>query len=93
MAADEYGNNVLHWAVSYEKVDQVVLLVDRGVNLLATNLEGKTAADTVRDSIEGATKAIETGLNSYGQEVSAERIESMKERLVAKEEILKILEG
>ena len=88
---DQNGWNVLHWAANYGYVDIVALLVDHGMDIDATNQEGETAADMVRAKRDRTAKALQDGVDAYGQEVEEQSREYYRESVAKSEEILAIL--
>lgn len=89
---DEEGQNALHWATYYGKLDQVQLLLAHGMSPTVKNFEGKTAIDIAREKIEH-TQNPPPEYRKMIENMGEEEKKHLEQRLIQQEELLRVLEN
>lgn len=87
------GHNMLHMASLYGYRTMLQYLIDRGADVGALTLYGKTSADLVRESIVRLEEFRANGADNKGMSIEPEVVERLNESIAANTEILNLLEG
>ena len=87
------GHNMLHMASLYGYRTMLQYLIDRGADVSALTLYGKTSADLVRESIVRLEEFRANGADDQGMPIEPEVVERLNKSIAANTEILNLLEG
>ena len=84
---------MLHTASLYGYRTMLQYLIDRGADVGALTLYGKTSADLVRESIVRLEEFRANGVDDKGMSIEPEVVERLNKDIADNTEILNLLEG